>query len=124
MKSENEMIKKYNQGFDGGENDTDKVEDIKHIINAGGNGYIHPDEIDSGGVQQTLKTVESLDIKTVNPDTGEVVMMCSNEPGNGVHQKGELEKLFDDGISDFGSDDEAKAYVEKMMKKLEREGKQ
>jgi len=119
MEKGNEMIKKTNQEFDGGENDTDKVEDIKHIINAGGNGYIHPDEIHTG-VKQSLEKEEPRDI--IDPKTGERI--CSNELGNGLHRKGDLEKLFDDGISDFGSDDEAKAYVKEMMKKLGREGKQ
>ena len=76
-----------------------QVKGIVHIVDGGENGYIHPDEINTD-VKQDLFTEESLDIDAVNPDTGENIKICSNEPGNGFDQKGDLNALFPEYTSD------------------------
>lgn len=74
-------------------------EDIIHILDGGENGYMHPYEINTDVTQGEFRE-ESRDIITTNPATDKQFRICSNEPGNGLDQKGTLDNLFPDYSSD------------------------
>jgi hypothetical protein len=84
------------------------VEDIVHMLDTKNGDYIHPDEINTNILQDEFIN-ETRDIVTEDG-----FRICSNEPGMGLHSKGDIEDLFSGGPSD--NPDDIDKEVAKFLK--------